>query len=104
MQDYGNQMPFWNIFDLFNYNLNTAITYMYAVVTVQDSTKLFASRYSGNEALHEITSHGNYTLKIVLTDWVGVTKVVEYSLFRIGNESDGYRLTAGGFSGDTGRY
>ena len=83
---------------------NTAITYMYDIVTVQDSTKLFASRYSGNEALHEMTSHGNYTLKIVLTDWAGVTKVAEYSIFRIGNERDGYRLTVGGYSGDAGSY
>ena len=97
MQDYGNQMPSWYIFDLFNYNLNTAITYMFDIVTVQDRTKLFVSRFSGNEALQEITSHGNNTLKIVLSDWTGVTKVAEYSTFHIGNENDGYRLTVGAY-------
>ena len=67
-------------------------------------TQRFTFRFSGNEALHEITSHGNYTLKVVLTDWTRVTKVEEYSFFHIGSESDGYRLTLRGYSGDTGRY
>ena len=71
---------------------------------VQDMTKLFTSRFPGNDALHEITSHGHYTMKVVLTDWTRVTKVAEYSTFRIGSESDGYRLTLQGYSGDAGRY
>ena len=78
--------------------------YMYAIAKVQDISKLFTSRYQGNEALHEITSHGNNTLKVVLTDWTRVTKVVEYSTFRISSESDGYRLTLQGYSGDASRY
>ena len=77
--------------------------YMYAIAKVRDMTKLFTSRFPGNEALHEITSHGNYALKIELTDWTRVTKYAEYSIFRIGNESDGYRLTLRGYSGDAGR-
>ena len=78
--------------------------YMYAMANVQDMTKLFTSRFPGNEALHEITFHGNYTLNIVLTDWTRVTKIAEYNIFRIGSESDGYRLTVGGYSGDAGMY
>ena len=77
---------------------------MYAIAKVKTMTKLFTSCFPGNEALHEITSHGNYTLKVVLTDWARVTKVAEYSFFRIGSESDGYRLTLRGYSGDAGRY
>ena len=76
---------------------------MYAIAKVQDISKLFTSRFPGNEALYEITSHGNYTLKVVLTDWTRVTKVAEYSTFRIGSKSDGYRLTLQGYSGDAGR-
>ena len=60
--------------------------------------------FSGNKALNAITSHGNTTLKIVLTDWTGFSKVATYSAFRIGNEIEGYRLTVGGYSGDAGRY
>ena len=78
--------------------------YMYAIAKVQDMTKLCKFRFPGNEALHEITSHGNYTLMVVLADWTRVTKVAEYSIFRIGSENDGYRLTLRGYSGDAGRY
>ena len=56
----------------------------------------------GNDAIHQITSSANYTLKIYLTDWDNVTKYAMYDLFRIADEADGYRLTIGGYSGDAG--
>ena len=56
----------------------------------------------GNEIIHQLTSHGNYTLKVVLTDWNNTVKYAEYSVFRIGSETDNYRLTIGGYSGDAG--
>ena len=32
------------------------------------------------------------------------TRMVQVGIIDIGNESDGYRLTVGGYSGNTGRY
>ena len=71
---------------------------------LDESIQRITSCFPGNEALHHITSRGNYKLKIVLTDREGVTKVAQYSTVRIGSESDGYRLTLRGYSGDAGRY
>ena len=56
----------------------------------------------GNDAIHQITSSANYTLKIYLTDWDNVTKYAMYDTFRIADEADGYRLTIGGYFGDAG--
>ena len=54
----------------------------------------------GNDALHQITSSANYTLKRYLTNWDNVTKYAMYDTFRIADEADGYRLTIGDYSGD----
>ena len=54
----------------------------------------------GNDIIHQITSHGNFTLKIVLTNWNNARKYAEYSVFIVANEMDNYRLTIGGYSGD----
>ena len=56
----------------------------------------------GNYFIHQLTTHGNYTLKIVLTDWNDTMKYAEYNLFRVRGEADSYRLTIGGYSGDAG--
>ena len=56
----------------------------------------------GNDIIHQLTSHGNYSLKIVLTDWNNTMKYAEYSVFKIKGEVDNYRLTIGGYSGDAG--
>ena len=52
----------------------------------------------GNDVIHQLTSHFNYTLKIVLTDWDNVTKFILYTLFRVANEGDDYRLTLGAYN------
>ena len=54
----------------------------------------------GNNVMHQMTSNANYTLKIFVTDWDCVTKYAVYDTFKIANETDGYRLTIGGYSGD----
>ena len=56
----------------------------------------------GNDFIHQLTTHGNYTLKIVLTDWNDTMKYAEYNLFRVRGEVDNYRLTIGGYFGDAG--
>ena len=54
----------------------------------------------GNEALHQMTSSANYTLKIYVTNWENITKYAIYNIFQIADEADNYRLTIGGYCGD----
>ena len=49
-----------------------------------------------------MTGAGNYKLKIILTDWSGVTKYALYGLFRIADKSHGYSLSIWGYSGTAG--
>ena len=59
---------------------------------------------TGNDDIHNLTSHGTYQLKIRLVDWDGNTSFANYASFRIANESDGYRLSIDGYSGNAGKY
>ena len=56
----------------------------------------------GNDAMHKLTSRSSYKLKVVLRALDDVTGYAIYDTFRISNESDGYRLTIGGYHGDAG--
>ena len=58
----------------------------------------------GNDILHQLTDHQSQKLKIVLTDFAGITKHADYSTFYVGNEVVDYRLTIGGYSGDAGKF
>ena len=49
-----------------------------------------------------MTGAGNYKLKIILTDWSGVTKYALYGLFRMADESHEYSLSIWGCSGTAG--
>lgn len=60
------------------------------------------STWIGNEILHQLTSHVNQELKIVLSDFQNVTKYADYTSFHVADESSGYRLTIGGYSGNAG--
>ena len=53
----------------------------------------------GNDIIHQLTIHDTYTLKIILTDWNNTITYAEYSIFVVADESDGYRLGIGGYSG-----
>ncbi|XP_066518679.1 angiopoietin-related protein 7 [Hoplias malabaricus] len=53
----------------------------------------------GNDHIHEITSQGDYCLRIDLEDWNGKHKHALYQSFRIENEENQYRLHVSGFSG-----
>ena len=57
---------------------------------------------SGNDAIHYITAQGNYSLKIILTDWSDITKYALYNTFRVADEIHGYSLTVKGYSGNAG--
>ena len=41
-------------------------------------------------------------LKIVMSDFQNVTKYADYSTFHVTDETSGYRLTVGGYSGTAG--
>ena len=56
----------------------------------------------GNDVIHQLTSLGNYSLKILLTDWYNVRSYAEYSVFYVGSETHKYKLKIGGYSGDAG--
>ncbi|XP_076316267.1 uncharacterized protein LOC143228794 isoform X2 [Tachypleus tridentatus] len=54
----------------------------------------------GNEAIHQITSSDNYTLRLDMWDTYGRYIFAEYDLFYVENEADNYRLTIGGYHGN----
>ena len=56
----------------------------------------------GNDRIHQLTSSGNYTLKIRLTDWNDNTTYAKYNVFRVSNETYNYTLTVDEYSGDAG--
>lgn len=56
----------------------------------------------GNDIIHELTSHAIHILKIVMTDFDGVTKVAEYSVFHVGDEDNGYKLLVDHYNGTAG--
>ena len=58
--------------------------------------------FLGNEYIHIITSAGDYKLKVELTDWEGEFRHALYTTFRLAGESDNYRITVYGYSGDAG--
>ena len=60
---------------------------------------LYLSAFLGNDNIHQITSHGSYTLKFRLTDWDDETRYAIYNNFSIASEADAYRLSIVQFVG-----
>ncbi|CAH1802394.1 unnamed protein product [Owenia fusiformis] len=56
----------------------------------------------GNDHIHELTSQGNYKLRIDMEDWDGHRYFSEYDSFMIDNEDDLYRLHIRGYHGNAG--
>ena len=56
---------------------------------------------TGLESLHQMTSEGRWELRVDLGDWDGSTAFATYSDFLIADETDGYRLRYGNFTGGT---
>ena len=50
----------------------------------------------GLDQIHQLTKTGSYSLEVVLKQY-GVTKIVKWRSFMIGNESQKYRLSISGF-------
>ncbi|XP_076073742.1 microfibril-associated glycoprotein 4-like isoform X2 [Mytilus galloprovincialis] len=58
--------------------------------------------WMGNDLIHQITSNGDHSLQFIMTDYEGVTKYANYKRFIISNETSGYKLSVGNYSGDAG--
>lgn len=59
-----------------------------------------AEHWLGNEAMHELTKSGNYSLRIDLWDTSGNYKFVEYENFQVASEAERYRLEVLGYRGN----
>ena len=57
---------------------------------------LHGNVWLGNEIIHQLTTGGNYKLRVELEDWSGETKYAEYGQFKVGSESEAYKLTISG--------
>ncbi|XP_013035371.2 fibrinogen-like protein 1 isoform X2 [Anser cygnoides] len=56
----------------------------------------------GNKNLHYLTSQGNYTLRIVLTDFEGERRFAQYTRFGVAGEEHSYEMSCGEYSGTAG--
>ncbi|XP_060102401.1 fibrinogen-like protein 1 [Heteronotia binoei] len=67
-----------------------------------DFTSPEGEYWLGNKNLHYLTSQGNYTLKIDMSDFMGEQRFAQYENFRIGDEQSSYTMTCGQYSGTAG--
>ncbi|XP_044165395.1 ficolin-2-like isoform X1 [Acropora millepora] len=56
----------------------------------------------GNDNLHRIAAAGNLTLRVDLEDFERNVTFAEYSIFKVADASDKYRLLIGGYNGTAG--
>ncbi|KAM4603887.1 fibrinogen-like protein 1 [Polymixia lowei] len=56
----------------------------------------------GNDALHNITSQGNYDLRVDMEDFEGNQRYAEYKKFKVDDEKDQYQLHFGQYTGNAG--
>ncbi|XP_070815067.1 angiopoietin-4 [Chaetodon trifascialis] len=64
---------------------------------------VLGEHWLGNEALHLLTSLGQYSLRVELKDWEGNSAHSQYDRFTLTNERQQYRLYLRGYSGTAGR-
>ncbi|XP_037776240.1 microfibril-associated glycoprotein 4-like [Penaeus monodon] len=64
--------------------------------------ELSSEFWLGLEALHQLTLSSDYELRVDMKDFEFGSKYAVYGVFRVGPESDGYRLTATHYSGNAG--
>ncbi|XP_062612217.1 fibrinogen-like protein A [Saccostrea cucullata] len=58
----------------------------------------------GNDRIHALTKNDDQELRIEMTKFNGSKVYAKYSRFSIGDESDKYKLSISGYSGDAGDY
>eukprot|EP00066_Takifugu_rubripes_P027000 XP_011616266.1 PREDICTED: angiopoietin-4-like [Takifugu rubripes] len=64
---------------------------------------VLGEHWLGNEALHLLTSQGQYSLRVELKDWEGNSAHSHYDRVTLSNERQQYRLYLRGYSGSAGR-
>ena len=58
--------------------------------------------YLGNEAIHLLTTKNKQELRVEMEKFTGEKAYSKYSTFSVGAESQRYKLTIGGYSGNAG--
>lgn len=61
-------------------------------------------RFQGNEDIHLLTSKTKNELRVDLQRFSGEKPYAKYSKFSVGSESEKYKLTVGGYSGNAGEW
>ena len=56
----------------------------------------------GNDNLHRLTAGENVILRVDLEDFDGNITYAEYTIFKIANETDKYRILIGAYNGTAG--
>ncbi|KAK3097687.1 hypothetical protein FSP39_012109 [Pinctada imbricata] len=56
----------------------------------------------GNEIIHKLTKDGSCELRVDLEDFDNKTRYALYKGFKVGDESSGFKLTLGSYSGNAG--
>ncbi|KXJ14090.1 Ryncolin-2, partial [Exaiptasia diaphana] len=56
----------------------------------------------GNDYIHRLTARAPSSLRVEIEDWEGTQIYAKYGSFSVGDESDKYRLSVGGYSGTAG--
>ncbi|CAC5389869.1 unnamed protein product [Mytilus coruscus] len=67
--------------------------------TDADRNQVTSTSDSGNDKLNDLTSQGQYELRVNLKDFKGDEAFVKYSTFNISDQSTNYILTVNGYSG-----
>ena len=84
------------------YNIQHAIKVLHKVMLSIWYSPEKPCSVSGNRLLHNLTSSRNCSLRIDMEDFEGEARFALYTEFKVGSEEDGFRLTAGGYSGNAG--
>ena len=79
----------------------TVIVHMHAVSTQKIYVQLSSS---GNDALHALTSSNNYRLVVDITYRSGGDFQAVYDTFSVAGPNDFYRVTAYGYTGNSGKF
>uniref|UniRef100_A0A672FMD7 Angiopoietin 4 n=1 Tax=Salarias fasciatus TaxID=181472 RepID=A0A672FMD7_SALFA len=64
---------------------------------------VFGEHWLGNEALYQLSSQGQYSLRVELRDWEGNSAYAQYDRFSLTGERQQYRVYLRGYSGTAGR-
>ena len=88
---------------LLYFNVNLIFCLINGAVYVVKTMSIVNLLYiSGNDYLNDITSQGQYTLRIDMEDFKEERRYAVYSSFAVGAEIDKYKLTLGPYSGNAG--